>query len=156
MQINITIEKKYAWLLILVIFAVGLVVAFNTNNPPVMGHTFGEIQSADANNNGIVDTAENAQRLEGKTLAEVQMSADFYTVNILENVGINPGGSMSGFAYACGSGEYGCCGLGALNWCNKKYPEKNYKYAIVTGSCGVGWCRTYRNNPCTHTIYCVR
>ncbi|MBS3144005.1 hypothetical protein J4208_00305 [Candidatus Woesearchaeota archaeon] len=49
MQINITIEKKYVWLLILVISAVSIVVAYGSNNPQVMGHTIGEVEGATPN-----------------------------------------------------------------------------------------------------------
>lgn len=60
MEIKINIEKKYVWVLILVIVAVGLVIAYNTNNPQQMGHTLGEIAGADANNDGVVDQAATA------------------------------------------------------------------------------------------------
>lgn len=51
MQLNINIEKKHLWLLILAIVAVGFVVAYNTNpqNPAVMGHSFGEIEGVPMN-----------------------------------------------------------------------------------------------------------
>ena len=44
MEIKITVEKKYVWFLFLTVAAVGLVVAYGTTNPPVMGHSVGEIE----------------------------------------------------------------------------------------------------------------
>ncbi|MBS3144006.1 hypothetical protein J4208_00310 [Candidatus Woesearchaeota archaeon] len=52
MQININIEKKHLWFLVLAVVAVGFVVAYGGTNPPVMGHNFGEIE-------GVVPTCAN-------------------------------------------------------------------------------------------------
>ncbi len=57
-EIKINMEKKYVWFLTLVIVAVGFVIAYGGNNPQEMGHTLGEVQGIDTNNNNIVDNAE--------------------------------------------------------------------------------------------------
>ena len=50
MEIKINIEKKYMWLLLLAISAVGLAVAYNYPGPPsTMGHTIGEIEGVPIN-----------------------------------------------------------------------------------------------------------
>jgi len=49
MEIKITIEKKYVWLLVLTLVVVGLVVAYGGNEPQKMGHSFGEVFGAARN-----------------------------------------------------------------------------------------------------------
>lgn len=44
MKIEINIEKRYVIAIIGMIVFVGMVMAWNTANPPVMGHTSGEIR----------------------------------------------------------------------------------------------------------------
>src|SRR3989338_11154685 len=69
MEIKISIEKKYVWLLILVISAVGIVVAYGSNNPPVMGHTIGEVDGVDQK---VIDVmnAQSGTYLSGKHIIE--------------------------------------------------------------------------------------
>ena len=86
MRLTINIEKKYVWLILLAVVAVGLVIAYGGTNPQQMGHSLGEIglgdTNIDKNNNGIVDTTEDAYKLRGKTAAEyLSTSCRVVTVN---------------------------------------------------------------------------
>src|SRR3989344_799176 len=71
MEIKISIEKKYVWLLILALTATSLVIAYNTNppNPPVMGHSIGEVEGVDQK---VIDVmnAQAATYLSGKSIIE--------------------------------------------------------------------------------------
>ncbi|MBI1973105.1 hypothetical protein HYS50_03805 [Candidatus Woesearchaeota archaeon] len=55
MEIKITIEKKYVWLLVLTLVVVGLVVAYGGNNPQQMGHSLGEVWGVAPNCEGVQD-----------------------------------------------------------------------------------------------------
>lgn len=70
MEIKISIEKKYAWLLIFAITATGLTVAYNYPGPPsAMGHTVGEVEGVDQKVLDVMN-AQNASFLSGKNLIE--------------------------------------------------------------------------------------
>lgn len=60
MKITFMLEKKHLWLLILLVLAVGFVVAYGTNDPKTFGHSMGETEGLDVNNDGVVDKAATA------------------------------------------------------------------------------------------------
>ncbi|GEM_PF-3003893 len=70
MEIKINIEKKYVWILLVAISAVGLAVAYNYPGPPsVMGHTIGEVDGVDQKVTEVMN-AQSGTYLSGKQLIE--------------------------------------------------------------------------------------
>ncbi len=169
MEIKINIEKKYAWLLLITLFAVGFVVAYGGNNPQVMGHSFGEIEGVAPNcnhNNGTPsppcailaaqtqwdpkDVASwaaeswNSNKLQGKQASDFAV-ADYYTMDV---------DVLYPYASACtGSAKPSdkCCDSSMTEYCK----QKGYKFGVVTGTCGKGWCQGPWGS-CPHSGYCVK
>jgi len=71
-RLTINIEKKYVWILGLLLIAVGLVIAYGEGTPDKVGHMQKDLYNLDTNGNNIPD---NAELLSGKTMVEVQRGA---------------------------------------------------------------------------------
>jgi hypothetical protein len=78
MEIKITIEKKYALSLLVLILAIGGFVFAQTAPKPDPGHLFSEIGGLDQNANGVVDSAETLTNLRtGNFKTDIQNKATY-------------------------------------------------------------------------------
>lgn len=63
MEIKINVEKKYVWMLGILIVAVGLVWAYGEGRPDFVGHMQKDVNGLDTNGDAVPD---NAEKLGGK------------------------------------------------------------------------------------------
>ena len=155
MEIKISIEKKYVWFILLAIGAVGLAVAYGGTNPPVMGHTIGEVDGVDQK---VIDVmnAQNATYLSGKNIIEGTLvtlgSQTTWTWNGQTT-------SLAQYTDVYGRGTPGLEQRGCQSAMLAHCTTLSYSAAVpLTTSCG--WAiqndRPCPQNPCTLQFYCIK
>ena len=156
MEIKISIEKKYIWLLILAIAATGLTVAYNYPGPPsAMGHSIGEVDGVDQK---VIDVmnAQNATYLSGKNIIEGRLVALGSQTTFQWN---GQDTSLAQYTTVYGRGtpmlEYKGCLSAMYAYCT----TQSYSAAVpVITSCG--WAieqdRPCPTNPCSLHFYCLK
>lgn len=128
-QFNIKIGNKtfYTLIAIIAILTVaGVVIAWNSGNPAVMGHSADEIE-------GMADYVE-------VPLSEL---TDKY------NACCGPPGCPLVGSLDDG-GRVGCCFASFTHWCR----THGYESGILSGTCGMGFCRG--TGECLHQGVCIK
>lgn len=157
MEIKINIEKKYAWILILMLTATGLVIAYNTSppNPSLMGHTANEIDGLDQKVTTVMDTQANTF-LSGKHLAEVTL----ISLGTQEPIDLGSGQtSLAAFTTTYGRGGLGDI-KGCLSAMNTYCRVQGYTAALPQRtSCGWAYAQD-ASCPnvagCTLDFFCIK
>ncbi|MBS3144007.1 hypothetical protein J4208_00315 [Candidatus Woesearchaeota archaeon] len=162
MEIKISIEKKYVWLLILVISAVGIVVAYGSNNPPVMGHTIGEVDGVDQKVIDVMNT-QAATYLSGKQLIEGRRytygsqdtiftpSAPFQISSLAQYTNIYTGNNDRG-----GFQGYKGCLRAITAYCQTQGYELTSVQSTTCGAAFAGDTSCPDVPGCSITFYCLK
>ena len=154
MEIKIAIEKKYAWILVLAVVAVGFVIAYGGNTPQIMGHSIGEIDGIDQKVAEVMN-AQAATFLSGRQLVEGR----YISLGSQTSWPNQPSISLASYTNTYGRGNIGLEMRGCQRAITVYCQSEGYRAAVpISLSCGwaVQQDAPCPNNPCNIEFYCLK